>query len=451
MELIGLIPQFGNLALTILAFVAALTVIVFIHEYGHYIVGRWSGIRAEVFSIGIGPVLWARHDRRGTKWQIAAFPVGGFVKFAGDANAASAGADAAAMSGLSPEQRRATMPGAPLWARTLTVAAGPAFNFVLSIALFAGFAASRGVATDPLTVAAMPALPGQEQGLRPGDEILAIAGRPTPPLEAFGAWAEDLPQASPLPYTIRRAGQSGEVLAPHPYPPLVSAVSPGSAAMDAGLAPGDLIVAANGRDVATFGQLREIVGDSRGAAVALRVWRPGAGGGGQMLDFTLIPRQVDLPRGDGSFETRWLIGIVGGFLFEPASRALGPLEAIEAGIGQTWYIVTASVSGLYHMIAGNISACNLRGPIGIAETSGQAAAQGLASFIWFIGVLSTAVGFLNLFPIPILDGGHLAFFAYEAVARRPPSERALRILMSVGLVLVLGLMAFGLTNDLRCP
>ncbi len=446
MDMVGLIPQFGSVAFTILAFVAALTIIVFIHEYGHYIIGRWSGIRAEVFSIGIGPVLWSRVDKHGTRWQIAAFPVGGFVKFLGDANAASAGADGEVLQGLDEAERRASMPGAPLWARTATVAAGPVFNFILSIAIFAGFAMSQGVATEPLTVASLPEMPGLEDSLQPGDEILAIEAMPTPGLAQFAEYVAQLPPESPLTYTIRRDGTTLDVAAPHPYPALVGGVSPGSAAMDAGLEEGDVILSVDGREVATFSDMRDLVGASEGRALALKVWRKG-----EVLDFTLVPRKVDLPLAEGGFETRWLIGISARFVFEPASRRLGPLEGLKAGVGQTAYIISASVSGLYHMIAGNISSCNLRGPIGIAQTSGQAASQGLSDFIWFIGVLSTAVGFLNLFPIPILDGGHLAFFAYEAVARRKPSERALNILMAIGLVLVLALMAFGLTNDLRCP
>ena len=153
MDLIGFIPQFNSLALTLVAFLVSLTVIVAVHEYGHYIIGRWTGIKADVFSIGIGPVLTSKVDKHGTRWQIAALPVGGYVKFRGDANAASAGVDDEAMQGLSPQERRATMPGAPVWARAATVAAGPAFNFVLSIMVFAVFFMVTGVATDPLTVA----------------------------------------------------------------------------------------------------------------------------------------------------------------------------------------------------------------------------------------------------------------------------------------------------------
>ena len=129
----------------------------------------------------------------------------------------------------------------------------------------------------------------------------------------------------------------------------------------------------------------------------------------------------------------------------------GPLAALGIGLEQTGGIITQSLSGLYHMITGAISSCNLSGPIGIAETSGQAASQGIVTFIWFIAVLSTAVGLLNLFPVPVLDGGHLVFHAYEAISGRPPSDTALRVLMGAGLALILSLMIFALTNDLFCP
>lgn len=446
MDLIGFVPQFGSFALTILAFLVALTIIVFIHEYGHYIIGRWTGIKADVFSIGIGPVLVSRKDKHGTSWQIAAFPVGGYVKFRGDANVASAGADNETMQGLDAAERRATMPGAPLWARASTVLAGPVFNFILSIAIFATFSMVRGVATDPLTVASLPDLPGVADTLRPGDEILAIDGRATPELEGLSDFIATLPATSPMQYVVRRDGREVALMAPHPFPALVGGVSPQSAAMAAGLMVGDLIISVDDAPVATFENLRQMVVAGDGAAMVLGVLRAG-----EVLEFTLTPRRVDLPQPGGGFETRWLIGINGGFLFEPATRAAGLFESLGHGVDQTEFIITASLSGLYHMVTGAISSCNLRGPIGIAQVSGQAASQGIADFIWFIAVLSTAVGLLNLFPIPILDGGHLVFHAWEAVTGKPPAEWALRILMTIGLVLVLGLMALGLTNDLRCP
>jgi regulator of sigma E protease len=136
--------------------------------------------------------------------------------------------------------------------------------------------------------------------------------------------------------------------------------------------------------------------------------------------------------------------------FDFATERMGPGEAIAGGVAQTWAVMANSVSGLYHMLIGAISACNMSGPIGIAEVSGAMASQGASSFIWFIAVLSAAIGFLNLFPIPVLDGGHLVFYAFEAVTGKPPSDGALRILMTIGLTLVLGLMCFALITDILC-
>ena len=184
---------------------------------------------------------------------------------------------------------------------------------------------------------------------------------------------------------------------------------------------------------------------SNGEPLELKVWRAG-----EILDFALVPRRVDEPLPEGGFKTNWRIGIVGGLAFEAATEALGPVEAVKNGAGQVGDVISGSLSGLYHMVTGAISSCNMSGPIGIAEVSGAMASQGIDSFIWFIAVLSTAVGLLNLFPVPVLDGGHLVFYAYEAVAGRPPSDKALRILMTIGLAVVLSLMLFALGNDIFC-
>ncbi|ROU04203.1 RIP metalloprotease RseP [Histidinibacterium lentulum] len=445
MDLTQFLPQFGGVAFTIVAFIVALSIIVAIHEYGHYIVGRWSGIHAEVFSLGFGPVLFSRRDRHGTVWQVAALPFGGYVKFLGDANAASVGSDDA---GLTAAQRRRTMLGAPLWARSATVAAGPLFNFALSFLIFAAVVLVQGRAADPLTVRSIdPLPPSYVQELQPGDEILAIAGRETPLLEEFDGFIETLPLDPVMDYRILRDGQEMTVRGPFPYPPMIQGLSPQSAAMDVDLRVGDVILTIDGEEVRAFERLREIVGESDGGPLALEVWR-----NGEVLDFTLVPRRADLPRAEGGFETRYLIGINGGLFFEPATATPGLWEAITYGAGQVWFIITSSLSGLWHMITGAISTCNLAGPVGIAETSGAMASQGAQSFIWFVALLSTAVGLLNLFPIPVLDGGHLVFHAYEAVAGKPPSDGVLRVLMAVGISLILTLMIFALANDLfLCP
>ncbi|MFC6687460.1 RIP metalloprotease RseP [Jhaorihella thermophila] len=450
MDIVSLIPQTGGLIWTIAAFVVALSIIVAVHEYGHYIVGRWSGIKAEVFSIGFGPVLWSRTDRHGTRWQIAALPFGGYVKFLGDANAASS-PDSKAIAEIwkeNPDELRHTMQGAPLWARTATVAAGPVFNFILSIVIFAGVFMVRGVATEPLTVGEIVPMPQAGYELRVGDEILGIEGVPTPSFsdpKAWKAFTDGIPKKPVLDYRVRRDGHELTVKGPYLFPPYVQQVVPRSAAMDSGLRPGDLILAVDGRPIFAFDQIKEVVETSDGKPMLLDVWRDG-----KTLRFTLTPRRTDEPLPDGGFQTVWRIGVVGGMAITPATEMAGPIEALIAGVAQTWTIITGSLSGLWHMITGAISTCNISGPIGIAETSGAMASQGAQSFVWFIAVLSAAVGLLNLFPIPALDGGHLLFYAYEAVTGKPPSDAALRVLMAIGIALILSLMVFSLGNDLFC-
>jgi regulator of sigma E protease len=211
------------------------------------------------------------------------------------------------------------------------------------------------------------------------------------------------------------------------------------------LQPGDVIVAVNGAPIFAFDQLKRAVEGGEGAELQLEIWRDG-----DTFATALTPRRVDEPQADGGFATQWRMGIVGGLAFEPASEAVSLTDAIIAGGAQVWGVVDMSLSGLTHMITGAISTCNLSGPIGIAETSGAMASQGAESFIRFIAVLSTAVGLLNLFPIPALDGGHLMFYAYEAVTGKPPSDGVMRVLMTFGIAAILTLMLFALGNDLFC-
>lgn len=440
------LPAFGNFGFTLLAFVAALSIIVAIHEYGHYIVGRWSGIHAEVFSIGFGPVLWSGVDQHGTRWQLAALPFGGYVKFLGDANAASAGADGEALGEMDAAERRRTMPGAPLWARAATVAAGPIFNFILSILIFAGVLLVNGRAADEAIVGGLIPVPEQIAVLEQGDLITAIEGEPVASLTDVYELSRSLDPQQTVTYDIVRDDAPMQVEAAFPLLPIVGSVAPQSAAIAAGIAEGDVIMSVDGAPIYGFSQLRDAVDASEGAELDLSVWRAG-----DLLELTLAPRSTDLPTAEGTFETRWLIGITGGLIFEPETVSVGPWDAITSGARQTWFVVNSSLSGLKHIITGAISTCNLQGPLGIAETSGAAASQGLDNFIWFIAVLSTAVGLLNLFPIPVLDGGHLVFHAYEAVAGKPPSDKVLKVFMMVGLALLLSLMAFALTNDIFCP
>ena len=442
MDIIGLIPSFGNVIFTIIAFVIALSVIVAVHEYGHYIVGRWCGIKAEVFSLGFGPVIYAKPDKHGTVWQVAALPFGGYVKFLGDANAASVGSSE---DEVDPAALRQTMHGAPLWARAATVAAGPVFNFILSIIVFALFAVAVGRATEPFEIADIKPLPAEYASLEAGDIVLAVEGREISNVSELLSLARDLPVEPTLDYRVMRDGSEQMAEGPFPFPALVGSITPGLGAERAGLQAGDVIVGIDGDPIVAFHQLQKVAIESEGRELRLSVWRDG-----EILDFSFATIKRAIPT-DNGMEERWQIGLGGTTPFEPAVRSVGAFEAAKLGVVQTKDIIVGSMNGLYAMVAGRIGSCNLSGPIGIAKVSGSAASQGLDSFIWMIAVLSTAVGLLNLFPIPVLDGGHLVFHAYEAVTGRPPSEQALRVLMGIGLALLLGLMVFALTNDLFCP
>ena len=434
------VPMFGNFAFMIVAFVVALSVIVAIHEYGHYIVGRWCGIHAEVFSLGFGPVIWSGTDKRGTQWQVAALPLGGYVKFLGDANAASVGSDGQ----VAEHDARRTMLGAPLWARVATVAAGPVFNFILAIAIFAGSLMYQGRSVDPLTFGEMRDLPASySTDLQSGDVMLAIEGVPID--------SENLDDLVPLQprlnYTVLRDGNQITVEGPYFLPPAVSGVIPRSAADDANLKVGDVITAIDGTEVFAFRQVVALVKAAEGAPLNFQIMRDG-----QLRDVLLTPRVTDEPGPNGTFERHYRIGIMGQMFFDAMTEVVGPVDAVKAGAQGLWTTMTTSLSAMKHIIFGQISTCNLSGPVGIAETSGSMAEQGTQSFIWFIGMLSAGVGLINLFPIPVLDGGHLMFYAYEGVTRRKPSDAAVKVFMVVGLSLILTMMAFTVLNDLIfCP
>lgn len=434
MDLTTILADFGGLAWTIGSFLVALGVIVAVHEYGHYIIGRWSGIKADVFSLGFGPVIAAKMDRRGTRWQLALIPLGGFVKFKGDADAASTHGTGG----------RDTMAGAPLWARAATVAAGPIFNFILAFVIFLAIILVSGLPAEKPIVGTAHPMPNVTQ-LETGDVVLAMNDQPTPDFKTYVTVAADLPAAPTVIYHIQRGDQTLDIVSAHPMPARVGAVYPKNAGMAAGIKVGDVVLSVNGQPVSSFAQLPPMVEASNGAAVDLVIWRDG-----QEIPLTLTPNRRDLPKDDGSFETRWLIGLSSGLLFDPQTRQAGPIEAAQMAANQVWSVLSGSLSGMVHLVRGDISSCNLSGPVGLAGAMGDAARSGLSSFVSMLAVVSLGVGLLNLFPIPVLDGGHLVFFAYEAITGRKPNPKVLNIAVAVGLALILALTVFALGNDLTC-
>ena len=291
MEWLANIPLIGSPMVTIIAFVMLMGIVVTIHEYGHYIVGRWCGIHAEVFSLGFGPVLWSRFDKRGTKWQVAAVPLGGYVKFLGDRDAASTGA-ADDLGEMNDYDRERSFPAAAVWKRFLTVLAGPVFNFILSIIIFAGLVMWQGVATERPTVGEIAPLPF-ENPMQSGDVILGINDTQVTNYATLSKAVGEVVESGdtgPIAMLVMRGDEELLINVPYFYVPLVSSVTPLSPAYKAGIKEGDVVLAANGTDISSFGELRTIVEASQDEEILLKVWRVG-----EVLELKMTPELVDHP------------------------------------------------------------------------------------------------------------------------------------------------------------
>ncbi|HEU0220726.1 MAG TPA: RIP metalloprotease RseP [Paracoccaceae bacterium] len=422
-------------------FIVVLGIVVFVHEYGHYIVGRWCGIHAEVFSIGFGKELAHWTDRRGTRWRVGLLPLGGYVKFLGDADGSSR-ADRAALARMDPSLRRRSFHGAAVWRRALAVSAGPFFNFALAILVFAGLALWFGKAVESPVVGIVAEVPGIDMGLSQGDRLIEVNGRPVAQLRDLYEAARTMPEPGPIPVVVEREGARRELEIPYLYQPLIGDVQPFSAAWRAGLEEGDLVLAIDGRPVPSFDSLRQIVLAAEGRELRVTFRR-----GSEEREAVLVPKVMDVPDGQGGFEKRVLIGVTMATIVGSEVVRPGLGEALGQGVLRTWDVIASSISGLVHMIRGDVSATNLQGPIGIAQLSGEMAKLGLDRLVTLIGVISAAIGLLNLFPIPVLDGGHLVFLGIEAVRGRPANERWVEYATAVGLAMVLLLMLFATYND----
>ncbi len=464
LDAISMIPVVGPAASYAIPFIFVLSVIIFVHELGHYAIGRWCGIGVEVFSVGFGPVVWSRRDRRGTVWQVAALPLGGYVRFLED----SAGDGIREQPGVSEARDQfADLPGrvggkrfddASVLRRALTVAAGPMANFVLSVLLFAGLATVNGVSTGTMTVGTVLDLPGFEFGVRPGDRIVEINGTDVVDFadvqrliaEPVTSGQESGPggrtssgSGVTVRYVVERDGRLLEIEGDYPLVPFLSGVEPLSPASRAGLRTGDLILEVDSRAVRRFSDLREAVLRAGESEVDMLIWRDGV-----TVRVPIIPTERDREVDDGVFEKHVAIGVRGRIAFDPEVATPGPLRALAIGFSTVVFVIEVSVDGIYHMIAGNIGLENLQGPLGIAHVSGDVASNGFLDLLWLLGVISVAIGMLNLLPIPVLDGGHLIMFAYEAGVGRRPSERVLGILTRFGLMALVCLMVFATYNDI---
>jgi len=355
--------------MTILSFLLVIGPLVFFHELGHYLVGRWCGVKADVFSIGFGREIFGWTDRLGTRWKVAWMPLGGYVKFAGDMNPASQPSEE--WKALPPQEQAKTFQAKALWQRFLIVLAGPLANFLIAIGIFMAFFAAYG---EPRT------------------------------------------------------------------PTVVAAVAEKSAADRAGIKAGDTIVSIEGQRVDRFEDISPIVSIRPGETLALEVQRAG-----KLLPMQVTPDAVTERDRFGNEFRKGLLGIVA---TDRVIVPLAPGEVVGAAFRHTGEIVTMMVDTLGQVLTGRRSVKELGGPLKIAQFSGQQATLGAAALIEFMAMISINLGFINLLPIPLLDGGHLFFYVLEAVRRRPISPVVQEWAFRSGLALLLGLMLFVTLNDL---
>ncbi len=363
-------------------FLGMLTVIVFFHEMGHFLMGRFFKVPIDAFSIGFGPELLHWTDRHGTRWRLAALPLGGYVKFHGDGDPASmtkAEADIkrsqVRLSDADTSVRGRTMQSQAVWKRAMIVAAGPLVNFLLAIVIFAG--------------------------------LFTLYGR-----------------------TLTT--------------PIIQTVSAGSPAQAAGFLPGDTLAEIDGAPLDSIEELKRLVQNNDGSPMSFLVKR-----GGQTVALQATPRReiVDSPFGPARTK---LLGIGA----DPANTRVvryGPLQALEEGTVQTWQVVEGIGGFMKRLVAGREPADQLSGPVGIAKVAAKAASLGVEYLVEITAFVSISIGLLNLLPIPILDGGFLMFFAYEAIRGKAPSERSMEIGFRIGLSLIATLSIFALYNDTARP
>ena len=352
----------------VIPFVLVFSVLVFVHELGHYLIARYNKVRVEVFSIGFGPEIYGWFDRAGTRWKLSAVPLGGYVKMFGEHDFEDDGT----AKPMTPEDEKVSFHHKRLGQRAAIVSAGPLANFIFAIVLLTG--------------------------------LFAIAGMPTP-----------------------MAG--------------IGTVQAESAAAEAGLEPGDRIVGINGESITWFDELRQQVSENAGEPLQLTVERDEA-----VIVLTAVPKATEVVQGDG----RRQIGVLG-VTPDPAQidyQRLDPFTSLWTATERTVSLVGQIMGALWQIITGSRTAEELGGPLRIAQLSGQMAQGGIVSLIFFMAALSVNLGLINLFPIPMLDGGHLAFYAAEAVRGRPLDRRVQEYGFRIGLLFVLLLMVFATWNDL---
>lgn len=435
-------------------FLVVLGILVTFHEYGHFIVARWAGVKVLKFSLGFGPKLFSRQVGD-TEYVVSLIPLGGYVKMFGEDLAET----------ITPKEQEESFVHKSLWKRTLIVAAGPGFNFLLSYLIFSAWLATGTPLPIPTFEELAPKVdairvnsPAKTAGIEVGDKVTRINEEDiTTKHDVYAAIAES--QGRALTFEVLRNGQyktfivTPELMDPNPTDepiyvvgieeaaPLVSSVIPDMPAMAGGLQDNDRIVAIGDVEIHTWSEMTTIVQKSANQPLDFQVDRHGA-----IVSLTITPEPMEATK-DGLPVEVGKIGITGPG--RSMVRADSPLTALVQGIHATWGWSELTVVGIYKMFTGEISSKNLGGPIMIASASGKAAENGISNVAFLVAILSINLGILNLLPIPILDGGHLFFFACEAVLRRPLGERQREVAQQVGMVLLFSIMIFAFFNDIQ--
>lgn len=456
MELFGALG--GGILGYVIPFLFVLTVVVFFHELGHFWVARRCGVKIDAFSVGFGPELFGFNDKHGTRWRFAAIPLGGYVRFHGDDSAAST-PDIHKLDKMSAAEKKISFFHQPLRNRAAIVAAGPIANFILAVIIFAGvlYGIGRNMTTPVLEVVRAGS-PAQLAGLQPGDRVISINGKQVDGYEDI-IRVTSLSMGERLAFVVERNGKEiaatvtpslreikdnfgsthriGDIGTSR-WPSRANAIRPNSAAMEAGMQPGDLIVAIDGKPVEAFEDLPRIVSGALGKKLTIEVQR-----GGQRLTVFATPKpHPNNPKAG-------VLGIENPSKPEDSFRKrYGVISSIGMGFSETWFVIERTLSYIGGIIVGKESIDQLGGPIRIGQVAGEVAAQSFYDLLRLTAVLSVSIGLLNLFPVPLLDGGHLLFYAIEAVRGRPLSERAQEYGFRIGLAFVMLLMVVATWNDI---
>ncbi len=412
---------------------------IFVHEFGHFIVARLNKIDVAVFSIGFGPRILSFRDKKGTEWQFAIIPLGGFVRFSGDDNLASIKTRVDA--NLDPSNS-ALFNEAPLISRFSTVLAGPLANFIFSILVFSLIILVQGVSVSDPVIGKVNKFYGANYDIQVNDKILEVEGKKVNSFSEIFSYINES-GAETSKFTIRRGAHVKEIEIPYLLQPIVEAIEPLSAASLAGLQIGDVFLTVEEKNLASFNDLREQIINSEGRSLRVTIFRDG-----QILQKSIKPLLSPIENKNGDFDSIYRIGVAGGPIFYPPRETPNVLNAFILGADATVGVISASFKGIKGIASGQVDPKHLSGPIGIAHAVSDSVNSGLLALLSLVAIISTGIGFVNLLPIPILDGGHIVMMIYEYFSRKKPSEEVLRFSMIFGLVLLLSLLMFTTFNDI---